>query len=115
VPALAGLVAGVVRGTQAELGADYVIQPGKCVVELVMSGADKGQAVRAFMAEPPFRGRVPIYLGDDLPDERAFAVVNELGGHSMKVGDGPTIARWRLPDVRAVKRWLTGAVSLAAR
>jgi trehalose 6-phosphate phosphatase len=32
--------------------------------------------------------------------------VNEMDGYSVKVGQGATVARWRLPDVRAVERWL---------
>lgn len=114
-PALAALVTDTVRAMQEELGADYMLQPGKYVVELVLRGADKGEAIRAFMAESPFRGRLPVYLGDDLPDERGFAVVTELGGHAIKVGDGESTARWRLTNVREVKRWLTTAISLAAR
>ncbi len=58
------------------------------------------------MAEPPFRGQVPVFLGDDLTDEAGFAVVNALGGHSIKVGEGPTQARERLASVTAVGEWL---------
>jgi trehalose 6-phosphate phosphatase len=85
------------------------VQPGKLVVELRPAGSDKGEAIAAFMGEAPFRGRVPVFIGDDATDEHGFAVVNAMGGHSLKVGEGATIARWRLPDVRAVERWLTRA------
>jgi trehalose 6-phosphate phosphatase len=98
-----------VRAIVAELGDGYVVQPGKLVVELRPAGSDKGEAIAAFMGETPFRGRVPVFLGDDVTDEHGFAVVNAMGGHSLKVGEGPTIARWRVPDVRAVERWLTRA------
>jgi trehalose 6-phosphate phosphatase len=90
----------------AELGADYVVQTGKCVVELRPAGTDKGEAIRAFMDETPFRGRTPVFIGDDTTDEHGFAVVNEMEGYSVKVGEGPTCARWWLSDVRAVERWL---------
>ena len=90
----------------AELGDDYVVQLGKCVVELRPAGTDKGEAIRAFMSEMPFRGRTPVFIGDDLTDEHGFDVVNEMEGYSVKVGEGATVARWRLPDVRAVERWL---------
>ena len=48
-------------------------------------------------------------VGDDLTDEHGFAVVNSLGGHSIKVGPGRTAARWRLRDVRSVRLWLEQA------
>jgi len=75
-------------------------------VELLPAGIDKGKAIRVFLAEPPFQGRLPVFVGDDVSDEPAFAAVNALGGHSVKVGAGPTNARWRLAGVRAVRRWL---------
>ncbi|MEB2328327.1 MAG: trehalose-phosphatase [Pseudomonas sp.] len=100
--------------TAAELAHDFArrygellsLQPGKCVFELKPRGASKGEVIRAFMAEPPFHGQVPVFLGDDLTDEAGFAVVNALGGHSIKVGEGPTQARERLASVAAVGEWL---------
>ena len=81
--------------------------PGKAVIELRVPGADKGKAIADFMKEPPFAGRTPVFLGDDVTDEDGFAVVNELGGLSVLVGRRPTQARWALPDVAAVHHWLT--------
>jgi trehalose 6-phosphate phosphatase len=97
------------RAIEAELGAEYVVQPGKLVVELKPAGSDKGVAIGEFMTEVPFRDRTPVFVGDDATDEQGFAMVNELGGHSVKVGDGATVARWRLPTVRAVEQWLARA------
>ena len=45
------------------------------------------------MEEPPFRGRVPVFVGDDLTDESGFAVVNARGGISVLVGDARTQRR----------------------
>jgi trehalose 6-phosphate phosphatase len=104
-----------VHAIAAGLDADYVVQPGKFVVELRPAGADKGAAIESFMNEPPFRGRTPVFIGDDATDEHGFAVVNGLRGHSLKVGEGTTIARWRVRDVRAVERWLTRADDIVAR
>ena len=62
--------------------------------------------VRAFLAEPPFRGRTPVFIGDDRTDEAGFAAVDAVGGLSIKVGRGPSRAHWRLPDAAAVRGWL---------
>jgi trehalose 6-phosphate phosphatase len=61
------------------------------------------------MSELPFRGRRPVFIGDDATDEHGFAVVNSLGGYAIKVGSGRTCANWRLRDVTAVRAWLAGA------
>lgn len=72
-----------------------------------MPGSDKGTAVRRFMSLPPFAGTVPIFAGDDVTDEDAFAAVLECGGGGILVGPmRATWARWRLDDVAAVHRWL---------
>jgi trehalose 6-phosphate phosphatase len=86
-----------------------VLMPGALAVELRTPGPTKGDSVRAFMAEPPFIGARPIFVGDDLTDEDGFAAANELGGYGVKVGRGSiTAARFSLPDVDAVLRWLEG-------
>jgi trehalose 6-phosphate phosphatase len=85
---------------------------GKMVAELRPPGADKGDAVRALMAEPDFAGTRPLFVGDDVTDEDAFRVADELGGAGILVGaQRTTIARWRLDDVVAVARWLELAAS----
>jgi trehalose 6-phosphate phosphatase len=59
-----------------------------------------------FMSEAPFAGRLPVFLGDDVTDETGFVAVNRLGGHSVKIGEGESAARWRLADPAAAKSWL---------
>jgi trehalose 6-phosphate phosphatase len=86
---------------------------GKMVLEIKPRLSDKGAALRSFLDEPPFRGRCPVFVGDDVTDEDAFRAVNDLHGHSIRVGDGrDSQARWQLPDVNAVIGWLE---SLPAR
>ncbi len=78
------------------------LQRGKCVRELRVHGSDKGDAVRAFMAEPPFDSGSPVVMGDDLTDEHAFEAAAALGGCGILIGDPrPTAARFRLPSVEA--------------
>lgn len=85
----------------------FLVQHGNMVVELRPPGADKGDAVRAFMVEPAFAGARPIFVGDDLTDEHAFAAVSEMGGMGVLVGpQRETAARFRLPSVTAVAEWL---------
>jgi trehalose 6-phosphate phosphatase len=97
-----------VRKVFARLGTDFAIQDGKMVVELRPSCATKGTAVARFMENPPFAGRQPVFIGDDITDEDAFRVVNELDGYSIKVGrrHSGSAARYELADVGAVRKWL---------
>lgn len=113
-PRLGSFAHRLVRSVQERLGPEYAVQPGKYLVELKPSARNKGNAVLEFMSEPPFRGRTPVFLGDDVTDEYAFDVVNELDGHSIKVGSGRTSARHRLPDVRAVRAWLRSGMRRGA-
>ena len=105
-PGLAGAAHAVVREAAREVGSSVEVQRGKMVAELKLAGHDKGKAIEAFMQERPFAGRLPIFLGDDLTDEHGFATVERLGGWTIKVGVGRTMARYRLPNVGAVSSWL---------
>jgi len=86
------------------------VQRGKRVAEIKPSGIDKGTAVAEYLSEPPFSKRRPVFIGDDLNDEHGFAEVNRMDGISIKVGKGASCARFRLPDVAAVRRWLGDAL-----
>jgi trehalose 6-phosphate phosphatase len=105
-PRLGGYAHRLARAMVTRLGPAYSVQAGKLVAEIRPSGRDKGTAIEEFMREPPFRGRMPIFLGDDATDEYGFAAVNRLGGHSVKVGGGRTAAGWRLRDDAEVRAWL---------
>jgi trehalose 6-phosphate phosphatase len=109
----------VARAATTRLVADYpgayVLQPGKMVYEIKPKDVDKGRALRAFLGEPPFAGRKPVFAGDDLTDEKGFAVVNEYGGLSIKVGGGDTIAKSRIESVNALVQWLASIVAAGGR
>ena len=100
-----------VRGLADELGGEFEVQLGKMVVELRPTGKDKGVAIEEFLDEEPFRGRTPVFVGDDLTDEFGFELINRVGGHSVKVGEGKSAARWRLPNSAAVRAWLADFVA----
>jgi len=104
-PDQAGAAEALAVRLQAETG--LTLQPGHMVLELKTPGADKGTAVTAFMQEAPFKGAIPVMLGDDLTDEYGFQAAAALGGYGVLVGPArTTAARYRLEDVDAVLTWL---------
>lgn len=88
----------------------YELQPGKMVIEVRPAGVNKGRALRELMRRAPFQGRRPIMVGDDLTDEAAMRAALELGGEAVKVGEGDSVARWRLPGPEAVFAWLASSL-----
>ena len=76
----------------------YNMLEGKMVIEARPPGTSKGNAIRAFMNEAPFKGRIPVFFGDDTTDEDGFLVAQELGGVGVKIGEGDSVAHVRTPD-----------------
>jgi trehalose 6-phosphate phosphatase len=107
-PAMEGRVLAFLEEIGERTG--LALQRGKAVGELRAADTNKGAAVRRLMSEPPFAGTRPVFVGDDLTDEDAFAAAVELGGEAILVGPPrPTAARWRLDDVAATAAWLREA------
>jgi trehalose 6-phosphate phosphatase len=80
---------------------------GKMVVEFQPSSVNKGRAIAAFLAEPPFFSRRPVFVGDDTTDEDGFAEVRRRDGIAVRVGSpSATAANYCLPTVSAVLDWL---------
>jgi len=105
-PHLEAAARSIIEDAARSAGGALEVQVGKMVYELKPAGVDKGSAIGEFMREEPFAGRTPVFLGDDVTDEFGFQVVNRLGGHSVKIGQGETAARWRLAGPVAAKAWL---------
>ena len=94
-----------------DLGDAFRLIAGKMVFEIAPSAHNKGAAIRTFLERPPFAGRTPVFIGDDVTDEDGFRVVNELGGLSIRVGDiDKSAARHRLSGVADVSAWLREAI-----
>lgn len=93
----------------AGLAADHGLatKAGKCVIELVWPGADKGGAVDLLCREAPFAGALPVFVGDDVTDEDGFAACARLGGFGIAVGErNSAAARHSLASVKDVHAWL---------
>lgn len=92
------------------------LQLGRMMAEVRLPGPHKGDAVRAFMRAPPFHGARPLFVGDDVTDEDAFGVMEDLGGHGVLVGPPRvTAAKRRVDDVAAVMDWLEASLGARAR
>jgi len=65
----------------------FEILPAKMAVEIRARGASKGAVVDALMRSPPFAGRVPVFVGDDVTDEAGIVAARALGGHGLHVAD----------------------------
>lgn len=83
---------------------------GNMVIEARPRGIHKGLALQTLMTQPPFAGRMPVFIGDDVTDEDAFGFVAENRGFGVKVGAGETRARYRCADVDAVHHWLRASL-----
>ena len=62
------------------------VLPGKQVCEIKHSGFTKASGVRELMSHPPFKGRKPFFIGDDVTDESVFAIMPDLDGIAFSVG-----------------------------
>jgi len=76
-----------VSAIRAELpNAPIEVLPGKFVCEIKHSGFTKATGVRELMTHEPFKGRRPVFLGDDVTDETVFAIMPDFDGLSFSVG-----------------------------
>jgi trehalose 6-phosphate phosphatase len=92
---------------------DFEIHQAKMALELRPAGIGKVDVLRTILDGETGRGRVPVVFGDDATDEPALELTRDRGGLAVKVGEGDTVANFRLgapADVRAALRaWLDEA------
>lgn len=106
VPEAGPRVTEAARETLSHLSG-WVGTSGKMVIEIRPQAFSKASAVRSFMMEPPFAGRVPVFVGDDTTDEDGMIAATELGGFGVKVGMGESVAQYRLADPKSVHGFLS--------
>src|SRR3954470_21984207 len=93
---------------QADLpNAPIEVLPGKCVCEIKHSGFNKASGVRELMTHEPFRGRRPVFIGDDVTDETVFAIMPDLGGQAFSVGRRAHGVAGHFDEPRDVREWLS--------
>lgn len=85
---------------------DVTLMQGHCVFEIKSSATSKGEAVRAFMARPPFAGRQPVFIGDDVTDIAGIAATKALGGQAFSVGQKLDGADGVFESPAQVRAWL---------
>jgi trehalose 6-phosphate phosphatase len=82
------------------------VLPGKCVCEIKHSGFNKATGVRELMTHEPFKGRRPLFVGDDVTDEAVFSIMPEIGGMAFSVGRRAKGVAGYFDDPSDVRAWL---------
>lgn len=99
----------IAEASAAGIFPSLALMEGKAIIEIIPAGIGKGAAIERLMASPPYRGRRPVFAGDDVTDESGFAAVNRMSGLSIHIGhDRVTKAHFRFPDPQAMRQWLAG-------
>jgi trehalose 6-phosphate phosphatase len=82
------------------------IEEAHYAFELKRPTFDKGRAIAQFLTREPFRGRMPIFIGDDTTDESGFATVTACGGRAYSVGRPRPGAIGFFQTPQSVRDWL---------
>jgi trehalose 6-phosphate phosphatase len=98
----------------ADLPAEPIeVLPGKCVCEIKHSGVTKASGVIELMTHEPFKGRRPIFIGDDVTDESVFAIMPDFGGLAFSVGRRAPGVAYHFHDPDEVRAWLASLLGQA--
>lgn len=104
VPRSGGVLSRALHRLLAREGEGIALCRGKMVLELRDARYTKASAVEAFLQRPPFAGRLPVFVGDDITDEDGFAAVERHGGIAMPVGRAYRAANRRHATVGPERR-----------
>ena len=77
----------------------FELLPAHMLWEVRPRGADKGKAVADLMDRPPFRDRLPVFIGDGVTDEDGIVAATAMGGIGLRVQDA-------FGDAAGVRAWL---------
>lgn len=106
-PSAAGEAEMLLASLVAERSDEFRLQPAHMAWEIVPVAVSKGHAVERLMQQPPFRGRAPVFIGDDATDEDAIAAATAMGGTGFRVKDA-------FATPRGVRSWLATLAEHAA-
>ncbi|MDB5485962.1 MAG: trehalose-phosphatase [Tardiphaga sp.] len=96
-----------VSAIRADLpNAPIEVLPGKFVCEIKHSGFTKATGVTELMTHQPFKGRRPIFLGDDVTDESVFAIMPDMKGLAFSVGRRAQGVNGHFDEPENVRQWL---------
>jgi trehalose 6-phosphate phosphatase len=101
----------LVRGLADEMAGTFCLE-GKLVIELSTRPLDKGSALRALIEADP--ARLVLFAGDDITDESAMAVLRP-DAVAIRVGEGESLARYRVPDPQSMLEALATLATIRAQ
>jgi trehalose 6-phosphate phosphatase len=65
----------------------FELLPARMAFEVKPRAVSKAGAVTGLLAQPPFVGRIPVYVGDDVTDEAGMAAARAAGGTGLRLQD----------------------------
>jgi trehalose 6-phosphate phosphatase len=77
----------------------FEVLPARMAFEIRHRSLTKASAVERFMPNPPFAGRIPVFVGDDVTDEDGFRAALARGGLALRVdeafgGEPARVRQW---------------------
>jgi trehalose 6-phosphate phosphatase len=112
-PEHADVVRQAVAAACAPYPSDLIeVLPGKSVIEIKSTLFNKGTGIRELMKHPPFHGRRPVFVGDDITDEAAFAVLPDFDGLGFSVGHAMHGLAGHFARPHDVRDWLYRAAAV---
>ncbi len=93
--------------------------PAREAVEIGPRGTSKGHAVERLMKDNVFKGRRPIFIGDDFTDEAGMSAARRHGGEGFRVqevfdGDPAKVRAWLARNAERMAHALNSPLAGAA-